>query len=340
MSQKLCENCNEPFEAKRESARYCSATCRKAAARKAGADPETGEVITHPEGALNANQVGGTTPKPYDREKNLKAFQAMGVAKVNWISTGIPEFDELTQIPRGRITQIQGPYGVGKTTLCLNMIKGLKDKKVLYIDSEAALTPDLLTHLELEADNFTLYNESAYFEDIAEQIRSAAKAGIYDMVIFDSLASVTTKAEAEADITASNIGKKAFLTHKLIHLTQMDFKNHDTAFVVINQERDVIGGYVPQKYTPGGNAVPYAASLMVQLKTIKSWRFPKDPKDGLYLGQEVEATIIKSKVNTPWRKKKFKLYYPNPVAEGGEDDELLSEHGAEARSRRARASRG
>lgn len=310
-----CVNCGNEFEAKRKTAKFCKPACRVEYARKNNIDEETGEVKDPPMPTL-ADKNG---VKTYDRERNLEKFIKMGVAKVDWISTGIPDFDELTQIPRGRITQIQGPYGVGKTTLCLNMIKGLKDKKVLYIDSEASLNPHLLVDLELDPDNFHLYNESAYFEDIAEQIRSAAKSGVYDIVIFDSLASTTTKSESEGDITAKNIGQKAFLMHKLIHLTQMDFKATNTAFVVINQEREVIGSYVPQKYTPGGNAVPYAASLMIALKTIKSWRFPQKPKDNIYQGHEVEATIIKSKVNQPWRTKKFKLYYPNPVAVSPEE---------------------
>jgi RecA/RadA recombinase len=313
MPKVLCQNpnCDVEFEAKRSTAKFHHDNCRVEAARLAGiADPETGETMVNPI---------PEPPKGYDREKNLEKFIKMGLVQTDWISTGLPDFDELTRIPLGRITQIQGPYGVGKTTLCLNMIRGLKDKKVLYIDSEASLNPELLVDLKLDPDLFHLYNESAYFEDISEVIREAAKSGEYDMVIFDSLASTTTKAEAEGDITASNIGQKAKLMHKLIHLTQMDFKNTNTAFVVINQEREVIGSYVPQKYTPGGNAVPYAASLIISLKTIKSWRFPKDSKNGLYLGHEVEATIIKSKVNQPWRTQKFKLYYPNPVAEKVEE---------------------
>jgi RecA/RadA recombinase len=304
---KPCEQCKAEFEPKNPKGKYCSDKCRKAASRKAGVDSETGEILATQEKPAVAEGA-------YDREKNLQAFIKMGLQKVEWVSTGLADFDALTKIPRGRITQIQGPYGVGKTTLCLNMIRGMKGVKVLYIDSEASLNPELLADLEVSSANFTLYNESAYFEDIAEVIRSAAKSGVYDVVIFDSLASTTTKAEAEGDITASNIGQKAKLMHKLIHLTQMDFKNTDTAFVVINQEREMIGTYVPTKYTPGGNAVPYAASLIVALKTIKSWRFPKDPKNGLYQGHEVEATIIKSKVNQPWRTAKFKLYYPHPVA--------------------------
>lgn len=316
--KKKCEYDGVEFDAKRSTARFCSTNCRVKAAQVAGVDSVTGEILTQVQAADfdAAKKVTiKSTDKPYDREKNLAAFIKMGVAKVDWISTGIPEFDELTQIPRGRITQIQGPYGVGKTTLCLNMIKGLRTKKVLYIDSEASLNPHLLVDLELNPKNFHLYNESAYFEDIAEQIRMAARSGKYDLVIFDSLASVTTKSEAEGEFTAKNIGQKAFLMHKLLHLTQMDFKNTNTAFVVINQEREMIGTYVPTKYTPGGNAVPYASSLIIALKTIKSWRFPQKPRNGLYLGHEVEATIIKSKVNQPWRSKRFKLYYPNPMAD-------------------------
>jgi RecA/RadA recombinase len=312
--KKICIVDQVEFESKRKDARFCSPNCRKKYARDNNIDEATGEVFDPTTAGVKTITIKKTgEPKAYDREKNLQKFIKMGVAKVNWLPTGIEDFDLLTMIPRGRVTQIQGPFGVGKTTLCLNMIKGLRDKKVFYVDSEASLNPELLVDLELDPDNFHLYNESAYFEDIAEQIRSAAKSGEYDAVIFDSLAAVTTKSEAEGDFTSKNIGQKAFLMHKLLHLTQMDFKATDTAFIVINQERDVIGSYVPQKYTPGGNAVPYAASLIIALKTIKSWRFPQKPKDGVYLGHEVEATIIKSKVNQPWRTKKFKLYYPNPV---------------------------
>lgn len=317
---KVCDYDQVEFESKRADARFCPAPkkCRQYAARAAGVDPETGEIT---ESILpNGDKLKVEhKPKEYDREANLKAFQKMGLQKVEWIPTGIADFDELTKIPRGRITQIQGPYGVGKTTLCLNMIKGMKGIKILYIDSEASLNPELLVDLGVEAKNFDLYNDSAFFEDIMEIIVKAAKSGKYDVVILDSLATVTTRAETEGKSTDRNIGQKAFFTHKLIRMSQMDFKNTNTAFVVVNQEREMIGTYVPTKYTPGGTAVPYAASLIVGLKTIKSWRFPDKPKNGLYLGHEIEATILKSKVNQPWRVKKFKLFYPNPY--GAEDKE-------------------
>lgn len=314
----ICANpgCGIEFTPKRATAKFHSPKCRVEAARKAGVNPGTGEV-------LNPNKkIESTKEQKYDREKNLKAFIKMGVVKTDWISTGIPEFDALTRIPRGRITQIQGPYAVGKTTLCLNMIKGLRDKKVLYIDSEAALNPDLLVDLELDASNFTLYNESSYMEDIAEIIRDAAVSGKYELIVLDSVPMTSTKTIADSEITASNIGQKAKILHKLMGWIAMDLKRTNTAMVFINQEREMIGTYVPTKYTPGGTAIPFQASLIIGLKSIKSWRFPKDPKDKIYKGQEVEATILKSKVNTPHRVAKFKIYYPQPIPMSEEEQAL------------------
>ncbi len=318
----ICVQDGTEFEAKRADAKFCSPKCRVAYARKNGIDTDTGEIKepislvdkTKPKERKHPNPFHPSNRDPnYDHEGNMKAFIKMGLREVNWISTGIPELDELTMIPRGRVTQIQGPYAVGKTTLCLNMIAGMKGIKTLYIDTEAALNPELLDSLEIDPKSFDLYNESAFIEDIADIIRNAAKSGKYDLIVLDSVPTTTTKTIAETDITAKNIGQKAAIIHKLMSWITMDLKRTDTAMVFINQEREVLGGYVPMKYTPGGMGIPYQASLMIALKTIKSWRFPKDAKNGVYEGQEVEATIIKSKVNQPWRVKKFKLYYPQPA---------------------------
>lgn len=315
----ICDFDQVPFEAARKSAKFCSDKCRIAAARRDGVDPETGEVLPK----RFENPFDRPAPDGYDPEKALAAFKKMGLEEVRWIETGIPAFDKLTKIPRGRITQIQGPYAVGKTTLALNMIAGLRDKKVFYIDSEASLNPSLLVRLQLNEKNFELWNKTAFIEDIHEAMLEAAKSGKYDLIVFDSLASCTTKTEAEGDITASNIGQKAKIVNKMMRILPSELKQTDTALVILNQEREVIGGYVPMKYTPGGMGVPYAASLMISLKTIKSWRFGRtasDTKKGVFIGQEIEATIIKSKVNNPWRTAKFKLFYPDPKQGETDDD--------------------
>jgi len=323
--KRICEWDQKEFKAKRDDARFCSPKCRVAAARQVGADPETGEIIANTtpvnvtdnvtdnsEIAAKAERLG-ITVKEYERR--MASFVKMGMVKVEWITTGIEAFDALTKIPRGRITQIQGPFAVGKTTLCLNMIRGLKGIRVLYIDSEASLNPELLMDLGIDDRQFTLWNDSAFIEDIYDVVVAATKSGKYDLVILDSLAACTFRTEEEGDSTAHNIGQKAKIVNKMMRIVPMQCKNTDTALVIINQEREVIGSYAPIKYTPGGMGPVYAASLIVSLKTIKSWRFPEKPKDNIYLGHSVEATIIKSKVNNPWRVAKFKLFYPAPVAQ-------------------------
>lgn len=354
--KKLCVVDNVEYEAKRADAKYCSDKCRKTDARNLNADPDTGEVLettriavdtpndhylVHDPMARTEELLHWTVfsnPKhkyyienpfmrprdpDYDYEKNLAGFQKMGLAKVEWLTTGIEDLDEFQQIPRGRVTQIQGPYAVGKTTLALSMISGLKGVKVLYIDSEASLNPELLTKLGVDLKNFDLYNDSAFIEDVYEVVLEACKNGKYDMIIIDSLASMTFKTEEAGKSTDSNIGQKAKVVNKLMRIVPMYLKNTDTALVVINQEREVIGGYVPVKYTPGGMGVPYAASLILGLKTIPSWRFPKDAKNGLYLGHEIEVTVIKSKVSQPHRKTKIKLYYPSPTPQAPEVEPMF-----------------
>lgn len=244
----------------------------------------------------------------YDEEAAYAAFSAMGMEKVEWVTTGIPAFDALTMIPRGRVTQIQGPYAVGKTTLCLNMIAGLSGQRVLYIDTEASLNPRLLVGLRINPANFRLWNDSAYIEDVYDVLMRALEKPQFDIIILDSMAATTTKTEAAGSATDRNIGQKALVVNKMMRIFPMMLKTTKTALVIINQEREVIGSYAPVKYTPGGMGIPYAASLMVALKTTKSARFPKSGPP--FKGHTVTAEIIKSKVNDPWRKADFDLFYP------------------------------
>ena len=326
-NERTCVNDGVIFESKRDTARFCSAKCRVEYNRKEVVVPEhpvptIKEMVdwrryADPKDPLYIQNPFERPKDPnYDSAKNLAAFQEMGLETVKWLSTGIPEFDSLTRIPRGRVTQIQGPYAVGKTTLALNMLNGMPDTKVFYIDTEASLNPELLESLSINGKNFTLWNKSAFLEDMYEPLLEAARSGKYDLIVLDSLASCTTKVESEGDITASNIGQKAKMVNKMMRILPSELKNSDTALVIINQEREMIGGYVPVKYTPGGMGVPYAASLMISLKTIKSWRFGRtasDTKKGNFIGHEIQAEIIKSKVNQPWRKATVKLYYPKPI---------------------------
>lgn len=329
MEQKYCLYDQKPLKSKRKDAKFCNDTCRMAY-KRAPKLQEVGEpvemTVVNAKDFMQPREAIADVRDPYitrvsaklgityeEAARRLAGFEKMGLDRVQWITTGISELDKFQQIPRGRITQIQGPYAVGKTTLALNMIGGLADKKVFYVDSEASLNPQLVLELGLDDKRFTLYNESAYIEDIYDEIIKAAKSGKYDLIILDSLAGCTTKTEEAGEAAARNIGVKPLIVNKLMRIVPMELKNSDTALVIINQEREMIGTYVPTKYTPGGMGPVYAASLILGLKTIPSWRFPKDSKAGAYKGHEIEVTILKSKVSQPHRKTKIKLYYQESV---------------------------
>lgn len=333
MSTKVCAYCKKKPSTPRGL--YCSPKCRVAGNRakttkpvakvKSKAKAVTSHIVEEvpdyhlPEenidnGAIEGDKsvttiidTGTGEIEEYDVEKNMAAFRKMGLSPVEWITTGIPEFDELTKIPKGRVTQIQGPFAVGKTTLCLNMLKGLRKKRVLYIDTEAALNAQILTNLGIDADTFRLYNDSAFIEDIYDVVLRALEKPQFDIIILDSLAACTFRTEAAGDAPDANIGQKAKIVNKLMRIVPMELKRTGTALVIINQERETIGGYGPIKYTPGGMGVLYAASLIVSLKTTKAQRFPVSGPP--YKGHEITAEIIKSKVNDPWRKAQFKLHY-------------------------------
>jgi RecA/RadA recombinase len=165
-----------------------------------------------------------------------------------------------------------------------------------------------MADMGLDPAKIELYNRSAFIEDIYDVILDAVSGKPrYDMIIFDSLAACTFRTEAANEAADANIGQKAKIVGKLMRIAPMELKRTKTALVIINQERETIGGYAPIKYTPGGMGVLYAASLIIRLSTTKGARFPKNGPP--YKGQEVLAEIIKSKVNDPWRKKTFKLYY-------------------------------
>lgn len=246
--------------------------------------------------------------EPYDYEANLAAFKKMGVDVVDWLTTGIPDLDDFTMIPRGRLTHIYGPWGVGKTTLCLNMVAGMKGLRVLYIDSEAALNPELLLSLKVDPKFFTIYNKSAFIEDIYEVILQAVEKPKYDLIILDSMAGCTHRTEAAGAPGDANMGQMGKIVSKLLRILPGELKRTNTAFIIINQVRQSFKNFGKPTYTLGGDMIHFTASLELALKTMVSQRFPTTGPP--FKGHEVTVKIEKSKVNEPYRVGNFKLYYP------------------------------
>lgn len=211
--------------------------------------------------------------------------------KIEFVSSGIKEIDEMTGgFPRNRVSEVFGLKGVGKTQLMTRIIESLPDLRIYYVDTENALS--------FPPDNVHILNEYI-LEKVEEGVSSALTKG-YDLIVVDSIASMVPRAEVEGDAGDAHMGLKARLMSQWMRRVNMSLSKSGTALVFINQQRDSMNPYVP-RFTPGGFAVPYAASLRLELRTTK--------KDRQEDGHTVHVEVEKSRVCKPYQKTKFKLKY-------------------------------
>ena len=225
---------------------------------------------------------------------------------VTFITSGVKEIDELTGgYPRGRITEIYGKKSVGKTTLMMYMLAAIsQDNKILYIDAENALNVGRLEELQANMKNID-FSTSSVLEDIGQIILDNLTK--YDVIILDSVAGTITRTEAQSDIGDHVVGVKGKVMNSIFsrRLPEVVAKSGCT-LLLINQLRDSFSMYGEPTYTPGGKAIEYAASLRLQLNTVKADLIVKDKET---IGHKVNVKVTKSKVSKPHLETKFKLLY-------------------------------
>lgn len=242
-----------------------------------------------------------TTRPPLPQPIKLKDVHSVG-----FVTSGVPEIDAITMLPRGRITEIYGNAGVGKTTLMMQCIAAISQKgKVLFIDAENALNPERLRSYPVKPENVsisTLY----LLEEVTDLVISSMTK--YDVIIVDSVAGLVARTEHVGEAGAANIGIKAKLMHQFMRRMVGLLADTQCAVVFINQLREGMDIYHP-KFTTGGRALPYAASLRIELSSNKADRIVNKDKPGGYSGHWVQFEITKSKFCPPYQKGKFKLTY-------------------------------
>ena len=225
---------------------------------------------------------------------------------VTFITSGVKEIDALVGgYPRGRITEVYGKKSVGKTTLMMYMLAAIsQDNKVLYIDAENALNVGRLEELKANMKNID-FSTSSVLEDIGQIILDNLTK--YDVIILDSVAGTITRTEAQSDIGDHVVGVKGKVMNSIFsrRLPEVVAKSGCT-LLLINQLRDSFSMYGEPTYTPGGKAIEYAASLRLQLNTVKADLIIKDKET---IGHNVEVKVTKSKVSKPHVTTKFKLLY-------------------------------
>lgn len=251
--------------------------------------------------------------------KNLPPLmKASELGKVAFITTGLPELDKILVptgekgtggFPLGRVSEVYGMEGVGKTSLTLQSIAGIQKtgKKVLFIDAENALNIDRAKQFGVDLDKLTVTTENAV-ETVADIIQEYVTD--FDVIVVDSLAALVPLAEFEGDAGEAHMGLKARQMGQFMRKITKPLADSKCALIFINQERMSLDPYGPKKYTPGGKAVPFATSLRIELKSLKRDKIEKTVKGVKERkGQWVTATVVKTKVSKPYAEARFELLY-------------------------------
>lgn len=222
---------------------------------------------------------------------------------VDAIPTGSLSLDHALGIggfPKGRISELYGPTGGGKTTLALEAAKNCQDAGgvVGFVDAEQALNRELVDQIGIDPARFVLA-QTETGEQAAEVCESMIRSGAFDMVIIDSAAALIPAAEMESSFEQQHMGLQARLLSKLMRKLTGPVSQFDVALVVINQVRSNLAAYGAPEESTGGKALKFFSSVRVEVRTSAS----KQIKEGTnVVGTMVTATVKKNKFAAPFKK--------------------------------------
>ncbi|MGI9250267.1 MAG: recombinase RecA [Pseudohongiellaceae bacterium] len=234
-------------------------------------------------------------------------------------------------LPRGRIVEIYGPESSGKTTLTLQIIAEAQKAggSCAFIDAEHALDPEYAGRLGVDVENL-LVSQPDTGEQALEICDMVVRSGALDVVVIDSVAALTPKAEIEGDMGDSHMGLQARLMSQALRKMTANIKNSNTLVIFINQIRMKIGVmFGSPETTTGGNALKFYSSVRLDIRRIGA------VKDGdEVVGNETRVKVVKNKVAPPFRQTEFQIMYGegisrlSEVVDLGVKEQLLEKSGA------------
>ena len=272
-------------------------------------------------------QALGQIEKQFGKGSVMRMGDSPASRDIEAISTGSIGLDVALGIgglPKGRVVEIYGPESSGKTTLTLQVIA--ESQKLggtaAFVDAEHALDPGYAEKLGVNVDEL-LVSQPDTGEQALDITDMLVRSGAVDIVVVDSVAALTPKAEIEGEMGDSHMGLQARLMSQALRKLTGNIQRSNTMVVFINQIRMKIGVmFGSPETTTGGNALKFYSSVRLDIRRIGAIK-----KGDEVIGNQTRVKVVKNKVSPPFKQAEFEILYGHGISRMGEIIDLGVQHG-------------
>ncbi|MEW8191159.1 MAG: recombinase RecA [Candidatus Thiodiazotropha endolucinida] len=269
----------------------------------------------------------GQIEKQFGKGSVMRMGDTSAVRNIDAISTGSLSLDialGIGGLPKGRVVEIYGPESSGKTTLTLQVVAEAQKMggTAAFIDAEHALDPQYAEKLGVNVDEL-LVSQPDTGEQALEITDMLVRSGAVDLVVIDSVAALTPKAEIEGDMGDSHVGLQARLMSQALRKLTANIKRTNCLVIFINQIRMKIGVmFGNPETTTGGNALKFYSSVRLDIRRTGAIK-----KGDEVVGNDTRVKVVKNKVAPPFKQVQFEILYGEGISHEGEIIELGVQRG-------------